>query len=140
MILYGIATETSIGRLFLAGVVPGLLLVCCSRSTRGAVDAARRGANWRRRSTTALHVGAEDRGLGRVAPFIGIVDRDRLCDVRRLATPSEVAALVGRAGAGAGDRDLPRLAAGRSVAHLPRNGARVDDDPDDHRAARCSPT
>ncbi len=27
MIVYGIATETSIGRLFLAGVVPGLLLV-----------------------------------------------------------------------------------------------------------------
>ena len=27
MIVYGIATETSIGRLFLAGVIPGLLLV-----------------------------------------------------------------------------------------------------------------
>src|SRR5690606_37590761 len=27
MILYGIATETSIGRLFLAGVIPGILLV-----------------------------------------------------------------------------------------------------------------
>ena len=27
MIVYGIATETSIGRLFLAGVLPGLLLV-----------------------------------------------------------------------------------------------------------------
>jgi len=27
MIVYGIATETSIGRLFLAGVFPGLLLV-----------------------------------------------------------------------------------------------------------------
>ena len=26
MIVYGIATETSIGRLFLAGVVPGLML------------------------------------------------------------------------------------------------------------------
>jgi C4-dicarboxylate transporter DctM subunit len=27
MIVYGIATETSIGRLFLAGVIPGLMLV-----------------------------------------------------------------------------------------------------------------
>ena len=27
MILYGIATETSIGRLFLSGVIPGILLV-----------------------------------------------------------------------------------------------------------------
>jgi len=27
MILYGLVTETSIGRLFLAGVVPGVLLV-----------------------------------------------------------------------------------------------------------------
>ena len=47
-ILYGIATETSIGRLFLAGVLPGLLLTvssCCGRwptfGTKASVHTSR---------------------------------------------------------------------------------------------------
>jgi C4-dicarboxylate transporter, DctM subunit len=44
-----------------------------------AARAARRAAD----RSAALHAGAEDGGLGRVSPFIGIVDRHRLRDVRR---------------------------------------------------------
>ena len=40
MILYGMATETSIGRLFLAGVVPGILLVVLFSALRVADVAA----------------------------------------------------------------------------------------------------
>jgi C4-dicarboxylate transporter DctM subunit len=59
MIVYGIATETSIGRLFLAGVFPGLLLVglfmawSLYSTWRGAANARRAGAgsySWGRNS------------------------------------------------------------------------------------------
>src|SRR5690606_17430200 len=72
MILYGIATETSIGRLFLAGVVPGILLVVLFSIYAWAVTV---------REQRRIAVGDIPRytlaqkmeGLGRVGPFIGIV-------------------------------------------------------------------
>jgi C4-dicarboxylate transporter DctM subunit len=33
MIVYGVAAEVSISKLFIAGVLPGLMLACCSRAT-----------------------------------------------------------------------------------------------------------
>ena len=72
MIVYGIATETSIGRLFLAGVIPGLLLTVLFIAW-AIIDTWRRGAggsvlaaasySWRER----LEI------LPRVIPFLAII-------------------------------------------------------------------
>jgi C4-dicarboxylate transporter DctM subunit len=93
MILYGLATETSIGRLFLAGVVPGIMLV-------GMFSVYAWLATLRHRRTLAS---AEDvpfytltqklEGLGRVAPFLAIVVAIAYAMYGGLATPSEVAAI-----------------------------------------------
>jgi tripartite ATP-independent transporter DctM subunit len=92
MILYGLVTETSIGRLFLAGVVPGVLLVLMFsayawlstlRSQRAAPSAER----------PRYTLGQKIEGLGRVSPFIGIVVAIGYAMYGGLATPSEVAAL-----------------------------------------------
>ncbi|MCD6673645.1 MAG: TRAP transporter large permease [Burkholderiaceae bacterium] len=91
MILYGIATETSIGRLFLAGIVPGALLVLFFSvyawlstllSRRGVqVDDAR------------YSFAQKVSGLGRVSPFIAIIAAIAWAMYGGLATPSEVAAI-----------------------------------------------
>ncbi len=82
MIVYGIATETSIGRLFLAGVLPGLMLVALFMawsiySTPGASgDAAvlRRGSyTWRQKFEI----------LPRVLPFLAIILGVLYAHVRR---------------------------------------------------------
>ena len=92
MILYGLVTETSIGRLFLAGVVPGLLLVALFaayawlstlRSQRAAPQA----------EVPRYTLAQKMEGLGRVSPFIGIVIAIGYAMYGGLATPSEVAAL-----------------------------------------------
>ncbi len=93
MILYGIATETSIGRLFLAGVVPGILLVVMFSVYAWLVTL---------REQRRIAVGDIPRytlaqkmeGLGRVAPFIGIVVAIGYAMYGGLATPSEVAAIA----------------------------------------------
>ncbi|ODT33926.1 MAG: C4-dicarboxylate ABC transporter [Lautropia sp. SCN 70-15] len=93
MILYGIATETSIGRLFLAGVVPGILLVVMFSIYAWLVTL---------REQRRIAVGDIPRytlaqkmeGLGRVAPFIGIVVAIGYAMYGGLATPSEVAAIA----------------------------------------------
>ena len=92
MILYGLATETSIGRLFLAGVVPGILLVVLFslyawistlRSQRAAPAA----------EVVRYTFAEKMEGIGRVSPFIGIVIAIAYAMYGGLATPSEVAAL-----------------------------------------------
>ncbi len=92
MIVYGIATETSIGRLFLAGVVPGLLLVALfmawsvySTWRRGAAGVALGAArySWREK----LEV------LPRVLPFIAIILGVLYALYGGVATPSETAAV-----------------------------------------------
>jgi C4-dicarboxylate transporter DctM subunit len=92
MILYGLVTETSIGRLFLAGVVPGLLLiglfsVYAWLSTLRAQRAAPQ------IEVPRYTLAQKMEGLGRVSPFIGIVIAIGYAMYGGLATPSEVAAL-----------------------------------------------
>jgi C4-dicarboxylate transporter DctM subunit len=91
MIVYGIATETSIGRLFLAGVIPGLLLV-------GLFMAWSLYDTWRKGSMDALagrtYTWAERfRILPRVLPFIAIILGVLYAMYGGYATPSETAAV-----------------------------------------------
>ncbi|HHQ42044.1 MAG TPA: TRAP transporter large permease [Chromatiales bacterium] len=91
MIVYGIATETSIGRLFLAGVVPGLVLTALFMAW-GYVHAARSGLRlvgggrrygWRERLEM----------VPRVGPFLAVVVGVLWALYGGLATPSEAAAV-----------------------------------------------
>lgn len=90
MIVYGIATETSIGRLFLAGVIPGLLLV--SLFMAWSIY-----ATWRsgERSAAQVSYSWNDRVeiLPRVLPFIAIIVGVLYAMYGGVATPSETAAV-----------------------------------------------
>jgi len=89
MILYGIASETSIGRLFLAGVLPGLMLtglfilwalfLCWTRGD-GALDRAQR-----------YSLGQMLEMVPRVGPFILLVAGVVYVLYGGVATPSEAA-------------------------------------------------
>ncbi len=91
MIVYGIATETSIGRLFLAGVFPGLLLVALfmvwslyatwKSGDKNLLTA--RNYTWKEKITV----------LPRVLPFIGIIIGVLYAMYGGVATPSETAAV-----------------------------------------------
>lgn len=91
MIVYGIATETSIGRLFLAGVIPGLMLV-------GLFMAWSIYATWRSGNKTLI--GSKKYNwrekfevLPRVLPFIVIIIGVLYAMYGGVATPSETAAV-----------------------------------------------
>jgi len=92
MILYGLTTETSIGRLFLAGVIPGILLVILFALYAWLIS-------WRKdkRDTNEAVVyysmSQKLEGLGRVSPFIAVVIAIGYAMYGGIATPSEVAAL-----------------------------------------------
>jgi C4-dicarboxylate transporter, DctM subunit len=89
MIIYGIATETSIGRLFLAGVVPGLMLTAMFMAW-ALFDAKRRGFRFDdagQRFTFADRI----RILPRVLPFILIILGVMYVLYGGVATPSEAA-------------------------------------------------
>ena len=91
MIVYGIATETSIGRLFLAGVIPGLLLV--SLFMAWAIYATWRSGN---RALMVKHVYSwreKFEILPRVLPFIAIIIGVLYAMYGGIATPSETAAV-----------------------------------------------
>jgi tripartite ATP-independent transporter DctM subunit len=92
MIIYGISTETSIGRLFLAGVIPGLLLVTLfmawtiyssNRQARGSLLAAKVSYSWAEKFEV----------LPRVLPFVFIILGVLYALYGGLATPSETAAV-----------------------------------------------
>ena len=92
MIIYGISTETSIGRLFLSGVIPGLLLVTLfmawtiyssNRQARGSLQAAKISYSWAEKFEV----------LPRVLPFIFIILGVLYALYGGLATPSETAAV-----------------------------------------------
>jgi tripartite ATP-independent transporter DctM subunit len=92
MILYGLVTETSIGRLFLAGVVPGILLVilfsvyawAATLLSRRTIDAG---------DIQYYTLTQKFEGIGRVSPFLGIIFAIGYAMYGGLATPSEVAAI-----------------------------------------------
>ena len=91
MIVYGIATETSIGRLFLAGVLPGLLLVGLFMAwsiyatwvSGGRSGIVQTSYSWRERFEI----------LPRVLPFIIIILGVLYTMYGGVATPSETAAV-----------------------------------------------
>lgn len=91
MIVYGIATETSIGRLFLAGVLPGLLLVTLfmawslySTWKSGNQELLKSGSyTWRQKFEI----------LPRVTPFLLIIMGVLYAMYGGIATPSETAAV-----------------------------------------------
>ncbi|MBJ7538106.1 TRAP transporter large permease [Marinomonas transparens] len=91
MIVYGIATETSIGRLFLAGVTPGLMLVglfmvwsLYSTWKSGNKELLATGSySWRERFEV----------LPRVVPFLAIIAGVLYAMYGGVATPSETAAV-----------------------------------------------
>ena len=93
MILDGIATETSIGRLFLAGVIPGVLLVVMFSVYAWAATLLNR-RNISAGDATRYTLGQKMEGLGRVLPFIGIVIAIAYAMYGGIATPSEVAAIA----------------------------------------------
>ena len=91
MIVYGIATETSIGRLFLAGVFPGLLLVALFMAWSLY-------ATWRSGDATVLSATSYSwrekfEILPRVLPFIAIIIGVLYAMYGGVATPSETAAV-----------------------------------------------
>ena len=88
MIVYGIATETSIGRLFIAGIFPGLMLTglfmlwavfACARD--GGLRTAGRQFGWREKFAA----------LPRVVPFLLVVVGVLFALYGGVATPSEAA-------------------------------------------------
>jgi C4-dicarboxylate transporter DctM subunit len=92
MILYGIATETSIGRLFLAGVGPGILLVVLFAIYAWLSSLRSEKLNSyieKQRFTWAEKM----RGLVRVSPFLAIIFFIAYAMYGGIATPSEVAAI-----------------------------------------------
>jgi len=89
MIVYGIATETSIGRLFLAGVVPGLLLAALFMAWSLFVS-WRRGWNLRARARP-YSWREKVEVLPRVLPFLAVVIGVLYTLYGGIATPSEAA-------------------------------------------------
>ncbi|RVU35930.1 TRAP transporter large permease [Hwanghaeella grinnelliae] len=92
MIVYGIATETSIGRLFLAGVVPGMVLVglfmawsIYSTWRYGSVETLMRSGTYTLAQKLAI--------LPRVLPFLAIILGVLVAMYGGYATPSETAAV-----------------------------------------------
>lgn len=91
MIVYGIATETSIGRLFLAGVMPGLLLVSlfmawsiyATWKSGARKDLQQRVYSWKEKFEI----------LPRVIPFLVIIAGVLYSMYGGIATPSETAAV-----------------------------------------------
>src|ERR1041384_2145311 len=88
-ILYGIATETSIGRLFIAGVLPGLMLTCMfmiwtvfaiwRKGFRSHAEGFR--YSWKEKFTS----------IPKIAPFIVIIGGVMYALYGGVATPSEAA-------------------------------------------------
>jgi C4-dicarboxylate transporter DctM subunit len=90
-IIYGIVTETSIGRLFLAGVVPGVLLVLFF-SVYACVSSFRTMDPNSPKESYSLK--EKMSGLTRTLPFLMIIVAVTIIMYGGIATPSEVAALA----------------------------------------------
>ena len=135
MIVYGIATETSIGRLFLAGVIPGLLLVCLfmawslySTWKSGDKELLASGSyTWRERFEI----------LPRVLPFLVYHSGRALCDVRRHCDPVRNGSCGRPFVPDHRDGDLQAVEPERPVGRSARQHQRKRDDPVHHRCSGC---
>ena len=89
MIIYGIATETSIGRLFLAGVLPGLMLTAMFMGW-AMIDARRKGFRF---GTEGVYYSLRDKlaALPRILPLMLIILGVLYVLYGGVATPSEAA-------------------------------------------------
>jgi C4-dicarboxylate transporter DctM subunit len=92
MILYGLTTETSIGRLFLAGVIPGLMLVGMF-SIYAWLMSLRHDKRSAAEPVVYYTMAQKFEGLGKVSPFILVIIGIAYAMYGGIATPSEVAAL-----------------------------------------------
>ncbi|HJV54020.1 MAG TPA: TRAP transporter large permease [Noviherbaspirillum sp.] len=90
-IIYGIVTETSIGRLFLAGVVPGILLVLLFSLYSWTIS---RRTMDRAASNEHYTLSQKFSGLVRTLPFLMIIVGVTTVMYGGFATPSEVAAIA----------------------------------------------
>jgi tripartite ATP-independent transporter DctM subunit len=91
MIVYGIATETSIGRLFLAGVLPGLMLVALFMLW--SLYSTWRSGDARVLSATSYTWRQKVEILPRVLPFLAVILGVLYAMYGGIATPSETAAV-----------------------------------------------
>ncbi|HSH50075.1 MAG TPA: TRAP transporter large permease [Halomonas sp.] len=98
MIIYGIASETSIGRLFIAGVVPGFMLaglfmiwtiVACKLAGGYANPVAHSASKLK--ETVKANVDSNLKALVRVLPFLAVVAGILFTLYGGVATPSEAA-------------------------------------------------
>lgn len=98
MIIYGISTETSIGRLFIAGIVPGFMLaglfmvwtlVACKLA--GGYANPMEIASQKMKQTVRDNVDANLKALVRVLPFLCVVIGILFALYGGVATPSEAA-------------------------------------------------
>lgn len=89
LIVYGIATETSIGRLFMAGVIPGIMLTVMFMIW-AVIDCKRKGYDFGGR---AIRYTLKERlaGLPRILPFMLIIGGTLYVLYGGVATPSEAA-------------------------------------------------
>jgi C4-dicarboxylate transporter DctM subunit len=95
LILYGIATETSIGRLFLAGVIPGILLVLIFAAYAWFSTLRSQRANPSGAAAPHIYTLQEKmEGIWRVGPFLLIIVAIGYFMYGGIATPSEVAAIA----------------------------------------------
>ena len=92
MIVYGIATETSIGRLFLSGVVPGLLLMFLFMAW-AIFDTWRQGSAAIALKYTQYTWSEKLATLPKTLPFIAIIAGVLYALYGGIATPSETAAV-----------------------------------------------
>jgi C4-dicarboxylate transporter DctM subunit len=89
LIVYGIATETSIGRLFMAGVVPGIMLTIMFMIW-AVIDCKRKGYEFEARAIRYT-MGERLAGMPKILPFLLIVAGTLYVLYGGLATPSEAA-------------------------------------------------
>lgn len=89
LIVYGIATETSIGRLFMAGVIPGIMLTVMFMIW-AVIDCKRKGYNFDSRAVRYT-LREKFAGLPRILPFLLIIAGTLYVLYGGVATPSEAA-------------------------------------------------
>lgn len=89
LIVYGISTETSIGRLFMAGVLPGIMLTIMFM-VWAIIDCKRKGYEFGARSIRYT-MKEKLSGLPRILPFLVIIAGTLYVLYGGIATPSEAA-------------------------------------------------